>query len=1341
MTFIFLLTDQIKTINYKLTLFYSSLNHLFMKYFNYKFLMVLLALAMAIPAARAQDELTLYDETTENSYVPFYGLYFDEAGLISQVIYPASDLADLIDTEITGIKFYTNSSGIKMANSQVEISLGTTEQSVFGDMITTGLSAVATIAITGDGAQVLEIQFENAFTYTGGNLVFQSKTLVSGSWKATSFIGKDTGSQNYTGYCNKASTKKQTFLPKTTFIYTGEKADYALKVNPAEGLNFGNLTPNVSKTLSLTIKNNGANAVTPTLSSVSAPFSFEYTPAELAPSQSITIPVTYNPTSTGNHTASIVINTTGNLIDDIVVPLTGNCVNEITLYETPDTYDEEVPLYKPNYYLGASQMIYPEADLAGMVNKKIKGFKFYLYNTSAFNGKYNVSIGTTDQTEFEYNPTRITGLTPVVTGATATAGVTEFNVTFDDAFTYTGGNLVIDLEVTEKGTPESYSSSIQTLGIATDSYTSFRGHVSYGTLYLRGKYFLPTITFALEEDETPVEKVDPEMEFEPDEVTVYVGATEFTAPTLTTTPADMTVTYRQEGDVDVALVDETSGEVLIGDKTGDVVITANFAGDDNYNPGSASYTIHVVNKPELTVDEAVEFEATVGETKSKTFGVLGTDLQGDVTLTLNDETGYFTIDPVTITKAAAEELAEVTVTYTPMAEGIHEATVTVTSKDAEPKTVSLSAIAIIPTPAVAAPTFNVPEGEYTEAQNIVITCATEGANISYSTDGGNSWTSGHFVVLKEDTELMAKAEKDGETATATAIYFITLPEPAQVAPIDGYFRIKNLGNNKYANIAGRKTMNFTDAPADKAGTVIRVVTNENGQVQVLRSQGADLQRYADRAMTYIPEIVRLVVDKLNADEPGGILGESGLDKILQKFNEEFDYHLYVEPAEGGYRIYGKTPSMQPVVDFYFENKAKVDEKLPQLQDFVNQAIDKILEKTEGHGASILVDYSIAEVWQRMGGQLTQPVDEASTMKFYEEVLTNKDNVWNFAYQSAMIYWEKLKANDTFLNYVNEMGDFAQYLDRVEQIRPDFKYYIAQLNDKPDFISQGNKDVNAARNIWALEENTAFTVNFPAENLNSGKYVTTLYTDFAYDLPEGVTAYKVTGYTNLGDANLEALSGTVPAQTPVILMAAEAGNQTLTVNMDNGTAPSGNLLVGPDYLITTYSIKTPMVENIFNMAKGLMGEEFYNNYLAQYEHLMLKNAGTVNNKYFWGLPYDDVKGCTYMNENDEKECVVRSLDVEDGRVAFYNNTTVSTNKAFLVSEEFNVIRLGLRGDVNRDGKTTIADVTALIDILLTDPVNPSALPQFDYIAADFNENGQIKINDVTALIDYLLANDL
>lgn len=1276
------------------------------------------------------------------------------------MIYPSAVFEQLSPgSVIKTITFYAddgsyNNINTTLKNATIEVRIGEVTEST---VTATGLSNRSLLdesnlvysgqaTISSDNKEMTFTLSGDGYTWNGDNLAIELY-IASGSgnnqgnlnWKVASAQAGSSGRYMYNNRTNKATTNANiAALPQLTITYEpGVLPDYKAKVTP-DAIDFGKILPNTTSTQNVTVTNKGNNPFTPIVTGLTSPFSTTYTPTEISNGESVTIPIAFAPTAEGDFDCTFQVCDAGGNFDAIDVILVGVAKNEVTVADGNMT-SEVLPIDGYNFDAPqVNQMLYRAGLLESLQGKKIKSMTFYPANGINFYKKDGTeatiifSLGNLPENteQYTYPAERKEGYEPVQTIVMPdhAQNITEWTITFDTPFEYTGGDLLIDVDATsgQWGNTNFYATT-------TTEYLAY-------TKGSRTNY-LPKVTFAYEEDETPVVKVDPEMEFEPDEMTVYVGADKFTAPTLTTTPADMTVTYNQEGDEDVALVDETSGEVLIGDKTGDVVVTANFAGDDNYNPGSASYTIHVVNKPELTVDEAVEFEATVGETKSKTFGVLGTDLQGDVTLTLNDETGYFTIDPVTITKAAAEELAEVTVTYTPMAEGFHEATVTVTSKDAEPKTVSLSAIAIIPTPAVAAPTFNVPEGEYTEAQNIVITCATEGANISYSTDGGSSWTSGHFVVLKEDTELMAKAEKDGETATATAIYFITLPELAQVAPIDGYFRIKNLGNNKYANIAGRKTMNFTDAPADKAGTVIRVVTNENGQVQVLRSQGADLQRYADRAMTYIPEIVRLVVDKLNADEPGGILGESGLDKLLQKFNEEFDYHLYVEPAEGGYRIYGKTPSMQPVVDFYFENKAKVDEKLPQLQDFVNQAIDKILEKTEGHGASILVDYSIAEVWQRMGGQLTQPVDEASTMKFYEEVLTNKDNVWNFAYQSAMIYWEKLKANTTFQNYVNEMGDFAQYIDRVEQIRPDFKYYIAQLNDKPDFISQGNKDVNAARNIWALEENTAFTVNFPAENLNSGKYVTTLYTDFAYDLPEGVTAYKVIGYTNLGDANLEALSGTVPAQTPVILMAAEAGNQTLTVNMDNGTAPSGNLLVGPDYLITTYSIKTPMVENIFNMAKGLMGDEFYNNYLAQYEHLMLKNAGTVNNKYFWGLPYDDVKGCTYMNENDEKECVVRSLDVEDGRVAFYNNTTVSTNKAFLVSEEFNVIRLGLRGDVNRDGHTTIADVTALIDILLTDPVNPSALPQFDYIAADFNENGQIKINDVTALIDYLLSNDL
>ena len=58
---------------------------------------------------------------------------------------------------------------------------------------------------------------------------------------------------------------------------------------------------------------------------------------------------------------------------------------------------------------------------------------------------------------------------------------------------------------------------------------------------------------------------------------------------------------------------------------------------------------------------------------------------------------------------------------------------------------------------------------------------------------------------------------------------------------------------------------------------------------------------------------------------------------------------------------------------------------------------------------------------------------------------------------------------------------------------------------------------------------------------------------------------------------------------------------------------------------------------------------------------------------------------------------------------------------------------LRGDVNNNNEVTIADVTALIDYLLSgDATN------INLAAADCNNNEEVTIADVTALIDYLLS---
>ncbi len=62
-----------------------------------------------------------------------------------------------------------------------------------------------------------------------------------------------------------------------------------------------------------------------------------------------------------------------------------------------------------------------------------------------------------------------------------------------------------------------------------------------------------------------------------------------------------------------------------------------------------------------------------------------------------------------------------------------------------------------------------------------------------------------------------------------------------------------------------------------------------------------------------------------------------------------------------------------------------------------------------------------------------------------------------------------------------------------------------------------------------------------------------------------------------------------------------------------------------------------------------------------------------------------------------------------------------------------------GDVNKDGKVTIADVTALIDALLSGNTDVET-DNYSPVNADVNERDGVTIADVTALIDLLLSGE-
>ena len=97
-----------------------------------------------------------------------------------------------------------------------------------------------------------------------------------------------------------------------------------------------------------------------------------------------------------------------------------------------------------------------------------------------------------------------------------------------------------------------------------------------------------------------------------------------------------------------------------------------------------------VTTPVLTVNPtSLSFTGcSTGETYTETFTVSGRNLVGNVTLSSSNP--VFTISPSTLTADQASAGATITVTYKPTAAGTHNDTITVSSSDAESKTVYVS---------------------------------------------------------------------------------------------------------------------------------------------------------------------------------------------------------------------------------------------------------------------------------------------------------------------------------------------------------------------------------------------------------------------------------------------------------------------------------------------------------------------------------------------------------------------------------------------------------------------------------------------------------------------------
>ena len=181
--------------------------------------------------AVVEQELTVCDGTATNGYVPIYGLYTDNVGTFSQMIYPATMLEGLEGATITGIKFYPTDL-LQLGSPTIELSMTETDQTVFEretatatpDNLITDLTTVGSVTLA-TGYDELAFEFTTPFVYQGGNLALNTLVTAKGGWKTTYFYGENVASDDPNiiscSYCQWTSNKAMVpFLPKMTITYT-----------------------------------------------------------------------------------------------------------------------------------------------------------------------------------------------------------------------------------------------------------------------------------------------------------------------------------------------------------------------------------------------------------------------------------------------------------------------------------------------------------------------------------------------------------------------------------------------------------------------------------------------------------------------------------------------------------------------------------------------------------------------------------------------------------------------------------------------------------------------------------------------------------------------------------------------------------------------------------------------------------------------------------------------------------------------------------------------------------------------------------------------------------------
>ena len=194
--------------------------------------------------------------------------------------------------------------------------------------------------------------------------------------------------------------------------------------------------------------------------------------------------------------------------------------------------------------------------------------------------------------------------------------------------------------------------------------------------------------------------------------------------------------------------------------------------------------------PKLTVEPtSLTFSGNVGKTYTKTFTVKGTDLTGDVTVSVSGNAAY-SVSPTTISKEQALEGATVTVTYAPTSAGTATGTVAVSTAGASNATVSLSGTS------TAVPTLTVDPAslsfDTTVGTSVSKTFTLTGTNLT-----------GNVFLACSGSGFSINKTNCSKTAAAAGVEITVTYNPSQGGTHEGRVLVRSTGaDTVYVNLTG-----------------------------------------------------------------------------------------------------------------------------------------------------------------------------------------------------------------------------------------------------------------------------------------------------------------------------------------------------------------------------------------------------------------------------------------------------------------------------------------------------------------------------------------------------------